>query len=296
VAPELFKGETPSSACDIYSFAILTVYLLNNGKEPYHFSSIQELIHRVCEGYRPEEPSILSKILIKLINEWWSKRPDRRTAFASEDDAIWNTIMEEVKTHGQTEVVYFWNENFKKYNEVLTEVDWIQFSTHFSNYLQIQDTNFTNPEWKCLRVLLDAFPDKLVTKNNFLRLVDWFGPVRVGKKEGAAFLHQFELLFKTEWFHGNIGKQEAERRLNISKKEKIFLVRFSTKQSTYAMTCKKKGIYHIRSIEGMDIQSLIGWVDKESKIRSLKPCSIGRSMSHLLEPGDVPPGIYEALL
>jgi len=129
--------------------------------------------------------------------------------------------------------------------------------------------------------------ERPVTRHNFLRLVDWFGPVRFGKKEGFAFLHQFELLYKTDWFHGNIGKQEAERRINLQKKDRIFLIRFSSGRSTYTMTFKRKTMYHERlNLGRTDIQSLMGWVDRESKNRNLKPCP-GRYFSYLFQQSEV---------
>lgn len=65
VAPELFRKEQPTMACDVYSLGILACYILTNGRDLYQFTSVSQLIQNVKEGGRPELPNISSPILKK---------------------------------------------------------------------------------------------------------------------------------------------------------------------------------------------------------------------------------------
>jgi serine/threonine protein kinase len=296
VAPELFQSEDPTTACDVYSLGILSIYILNNGQDPYTISSFTEFKDHVGKGKRPELPAISSPQLLNLITDWWQPQPTERPPFQPENDPIWNNIIEEIKTHGQKEVGDFWNRSFKQRvtGEILPEVPWNIFASAFSKFLQISEPDLRSAKWKCRGVLLEVVQkDNMVTKHNFFRLVDWFGPVRTGIVEGAAFLHQFETLFKMDWFHGSIGNKEAERRLILNKQDKTFLVRFSSRTSTYTMTIrdsridKKKLIHERFPLGSRDVRSLINWVERDIKHRSLKPCSYGRNFDHLFDPYDI---------
>jgi len=248
-APELLSGSEPMEFCDVYSFGVLTWYILTE-KDPFDIKDMSKFKNHVTSGNRPSIPANTPQVLKDMMERCWGKVPTQRPKF--EELIIennWSKIITDAVTHGQEEAEGVWK-NFGKKGEIPKTVPWLEFVRGFSKFLEVP--NKTAPdldktiEWKCLGAILEVNVDKtmpnVVTHESFVRFLSWFGPVRTGPTEGVAFLKQFVNLLQQEWFHGNIDEKEAEKRLvsDSRKKEALFLLRFSTSIFTYSMTFKKK--------------------------------------------------------
>jgi len=241
---------------------------------------------------RPPIPSNTPPILKDMLERSWHHLPAQRPKFEQlSQDINWDKIITDAITHGQAEAENTWK-NFGKKGESPQSVSWTDFVRGFSKFLEVPNANTPELEktieWKCLGAILEIEKTKqTVTHENFLRFLSWFGPVRTGAVEGLAFLKQIVTLLQQEWFHGNIGDKEAEKRLLSdprSKNTALFLLRFSKKQSTYTMTYRKKPKSANEATQNerlpkenwTDIASLISYIEKERKKRHLQPCKNSR--------------------
>jgi len=105
-------------------------------------------------------------------------------------------------------------------------------------------------EWRCIYALLEVEPeDDLVLKENYIRFLSFFSPVRTGFKEGTQWLIEIKLLLSQKWFHGPIDKTAALNRISAQETKRSiknmaqhgggFIVRFSNVEKAFTMTYKK---------------------------------------------------------
>jgi len=282
-APELLMGEEPTEYCDVYSFGVLTWYILTE-KDPFDIKDMTRFKNHVITGHRPTIPQNMPPVLKEMMTRCWAKEPPTRPKFETlVKEMNWDKIITDTITRGQEEAEAFWlTLSGNKKGDVPESVPWPYFVRHFSKFLSIPNTNDLEKaiEWKCLKALLEESPHKNdITHQNFMRFLSWFGPVGRGSTEGIAYLKQIEKLLRQKWFHGNIGAVEAANRINSAKRTHIFLLRFSNKKHTYTMTFRgKKGeTQHERlhKDKWTDIPSLISYVESETKRRHLQPCEYG---------------------
>jgi len=71
-----------------------------------------------------------------------------------------------------------------------------------------------------------------VSMESFDDFVQWFGPLVPNR----AFLDKVEGLLRSEWFHGDVSTDEAERMLISSNKPGTYLVRYSSQPGSFTVS------------------------------------------------------------
>jgi len=79
VAPEIFEGNTPTKASDVYSFGII-MWMLSAGKLPYcDKPHDKQLIQKICSGLRPRiingTPPVFAELMLQCLDANPSNRP-----------------------------------------------------------------------------------------------------------------------------------------------------------------------------------------------------------------------------
>ncbi|CAB5198480.1 unnamed protein product [Rhizophagus irregularis] len=78
VAPEVLRGESYSTASDIYSFGII-MYTLATGERPWYNEAHDiNLAKNICDGKRLEIPEDTPKFYVELIRKCWDNEPEKR--------------------------------------------------------------------------------------------------------------------------------------------------------------------------------------------------------------------------
>jgi serine/threonine protein kinase len=78
VAPEIFNGNTPTKASDIYSFGMI-MWMLSAGVRPYYDRSHDKhLIQEICSGLRPSVVSGTPPVFSKLMSQCLDTNPSNR--------------------------------------------------------------------------------------------------------------------------------------------------------------------------------------------------------------------------
>ena len=88
MAPEVFKGDPYTMACDVYSFGSVLLDIAVGGKLSDVFGSNKrlggELERSLADGWRPELGVTLNNdfpVIHKLIKACWHQNPDKRPTF-----------------------------------------------------------------------------------------------------------------------------------------------------------------------------------------------------------------------
>ncbi|CAB5301077.1 unnamed protein product [Rhizophagus irregularis] len=78
VAPEVLRGESYSTASDIYSFGII-MYTLATGERPWYNEAHDiNLAKNICDSKRLEIPEDTPKFYVELIRKCWDNEPEKR--------------------------------------------------------------------------------------------------------------------------------------------------------------------------------------------------------------------------
>ncbi|XP_063909848.1 serine/threonine-protein kinase mos [Zophobas morio] len=109
-APEILKGKTPSSKCDIYSLGFL-IWQLMSGKNPYECLDNEVIIYKVVKyNFRPSL-SFKNENLSKLCSMCWNENPAVRPTAADVCDSLEN-ILANISTRDKD--AHFLRYEFKK--------------------------------------------------------------------------------------------------------------------------------------------------------------------------------------
>uniref|UniRef100_A0A6B2L3M2 Protein kinase domain-containing protein n=1 Tax=Arcella intermedia TaxID=1963864 RepID=A0A6B2L3M2_9EUKA len=296
VAPELLKGDTATSKADVFSYGMLSWFLLLE-KEPFE-QSLSSLFqdtsryyaHLMSDG-RPALPTDSSSIsLTTTIKLCWHSDPSKRPSFEElNNDALWNRMVNEV--HRDADAAAIWKEFGQK-----TVVPWKDLAALLAQYLGLPKMNeemLQRQEWQCLKVLMEASQDDEINHTHFLRFLSYFGPVRTGD-QGIVWMTEIRNLLSKKWFHGPIDSNTALNRINaqIAKsKSKIssgVILRFSNQESTFTLSFKKPkanmtNVRLERPAHYTDVTSLIAYVEKYIKKFQLDPTSYDRCYEHIFQ-------------
>uniref|UniRef100_A0A6B2L1K7 Protein kinase domain-containing protein n=1 Tax=Arcella intermedia TaxID=1963864 RepID=A0A6B2L1K7_9EUKA len=296
IAPELLKGEVPTTASDVYSFAVVAWFILTE-KDPYVLNNLEQFKNHVLSNNRPPVPSNATNSLKQFFVSCWDGNPANRKTF-KELNEYWGTyFMNEAQTNGLLAAEKMWKDMKKSGG---TKVNWTDFIAEFAQFLKVPvpalpENCKLDTTWNCLKSILEV-RNGVVSYENFNRFLAWFGPITPGDAlSGQRFLDQIVLLLKQDWFHGNIDEVIAEQRIICdprSKTKSLFLVRFSKRYTTYTITFRKKSkneqkvVYHERlsMANWKDISSFIHYIEKEAKKRKLEACYHQRTFAVIFQP------------
>lgn len=244
MAPEVLLGRSVTPKADVYSFGVL-LWELYTRKKPWSgvFENEDELVNAVCdEGERPEIPADCPKQLAALIKRCWAEEPDDRPSFQEIiDQQVFDKILVE---HAITDEkgCAFWTKFFLSQ----MKTDWIEFWTCMINFLGIPHTQVIpdpDPRLQLFkRCLIESGEGKDVEKGKicreaFHKFCCYYGPFEY------ASIDRLHAVASKPWFHGDLSKKKAEALLTKTKKNGMWLVRYSTSPGDFiisVLTYKKK--------------------------------------------------------
>jgi len=253
MSPEVMTGKKFNERTDVYSYGIILWQMITK-KDPYvqysDFRVFREAV--VKKGERPEIPKDTLPGISKLITQCWDtdqeKRPDMKgVIFALDQILVDCTIANE---NART----FWKDHFLAPKQELREsIPWPEFMQR----LQVEvvfKAGPTPPEYhpdtfKTLKGLLGEqsldSSSYHVTMKRFNEAVNWFGCFFLPLPESLTILDEIRLLMDKDWFHGDISKDVAEKRL-ANRAEGTFLVRLSITDPEYPYTISMINNQHRR--------------------------------------------------
>jgi hypothetical protein len=85
----------------------------------------------------------------------------------------------------------------------------------------------------------------IVKMSRFNQVTMWFGPFFVMHEQVWTILEEIHIVWSKDWFHGDISKEEAEKRL-MHRVSGTFLIRLSTTTPDYPFTISMVGNQHRR--------------------------------------------------
>mmetsp|Transcript_4789 Transcript_4789/g.6690 ORF Transcript_4789/g.6690 Transcript_4789/m.6690 type:complete len:664 (+) Transcript_4789:78-2069(+) len=268
MAPEILMGQAFNEKCDVYSFGIILWQFITR-KDPYeNHTDFKTFRRSVCKyGERPDIPGDTLPSLKSLIERCWqhdfNERPSFKDIVYNLDEIIVDSIV------AAPEARKFWKDNFLAQKKDLQEtVPWTEFLQKLFYSLGLltpangNDSDSeddkklvvpkpqVNPDtWKKLKDLLaEKSVDQsqsVITLNRFSQSIIWFGCFFLPVPRSFKVLSEIRALMDKEWFHGDISKEEAERRL-LQRPHGTFLMRLSTTTPEFPFTISMLDNQHRR--------------------------------------------------
>jgi len=138
------------------------------------------------------------------------------------------------------------NKFLKEYylGKPFNEWTWNDFSTNLFKYLAVTPKPEVIQGLKKMLVVESEHKDhEIVVIEKFSQVVDWFFPLQ------KQFFDRMEQVFRQDWFHGDIKKEEAESTL-ATHDQVIYLVRTTSTTKNCPFTISKRNkkgeISHVR--------------------------------------------------
>jgi SH2 domain/Protein tyrosine and serine/threonine kinase len=233
------------------------VWQIVTRKEPYqHHTDFRRFRLAVCRRHeRPPIPDDCPKSLSSLIQRCWAADESERPTFKDITVALEHILLETLVP--EEDVRTFWAQHFLIPKRELQEVvPWSEFVQRL--YLSLNPPagagepadkiTFHKDTFNKLKGVLATanLADKYVVNvRRFQQLCIWFGPFFRPGLEGYNILDELRQVVDREWFHDDITKEEAERRL-APQETGTFLVRVSSSVPEYPFTISMAGNQHRR--------------------------------------------------
>lgn len=213
---------------DAYSFGIC-LYEIMSGQRAYAMFTSSFYNDLICNGTRPSISESIPPILSSLMQKCWAQNPDERPSF-DEIQKLLNEALIHEAIPADKAGRDFWLRHFP----TVTETDWNSFhkafSEHAKSYVESRDSKDIARYWQCLRALLVPSGD-VIDIERFGKILSLFGPMA----DIDGFFQLIESILKQKWFHGDMGAQECEVKLNKTKPG-TYLVRFSSREVCYVVS------------------------------------------------------------
>jgi len=241
MAPEVLMGKQVDTKADVYSFG-LVLWEIITGQPlfPHHdnYSSFKKAI--VVDGERPPIPDTVPPTLKKLMQDCWDKEPMVRPSFTEILPRLDSVLVDCLIPYDE-DANAFWKKHFLG----MTYALWSDFKSKFAQLLKV-NLNEDPVSFEALQKLIGEHNREpnptdpvIVTVQKFSHFVDWFGPLTLKSNDNFTIFARMKLIMQQTWFHGDIGKDDAERLL-AGEKKGTFLLRLSTHDPTTPYTISKK--------------------------------------------------------
>lgn len=228
LAPEIMLRQPFNQRADVYSFGMV-LWGIYTCKQLYpHHHDIATFTRAIVGGERPPIPDDCLPSLRELMQDCWQGDPERRPGFDEINERLDVILVHAAISdrHGQ----FFWIRYFLKEHTV----PWDTFIGAFCAYLKVPlpaQTEEGQLKLQCMKALFalgDIEGRVDVNIKKFGDVLDWFGPmVPEGQQHGYTILDTIKERLEKEWFHGDVSREEAQRRLH-DKEQGAFLVRFNS--------------------------------------------------------------------
>eukprot|EP01113_Clastostelium_recurvatum_P017561 TRINITY_DN2065_c0_g1_i2.p1 TRINITY_DN2065_c0_g1~~TRINITY_DN2065_c0_g1_i2.p1 ORF type:complete len:611 (+),score=151.57 TRINITY_DN2065_c0_g1_i2:48-1880(+) len=288
MAPEVMKQEGFNEKADVYSFGLI-LYELLTGEDLFpEYDDLDPFFHAICFDHeRPKIPAGTIPSLARLMTSCWAPDPNARPSFKEVLRSLDEILVDCSISDEQGRA--FWKAQFlAPRHTLLEEVPWKEFVQRLSASLGEEiDPNVAEK----LRPLVATQPSKgedTVAMERLELLLKWFGNF-LQPPHGMHVLREMAEVQRKAWFHGDISKDESERRLR-ARPDNTFLVRLSLNdpantpftiskvrggKPTHKRVTHLTGVPHDKRysvpVEGNDLSypSLIVMVDKLKAINNL---------------------------
>jgi len=228
MAPEVMRQEQFNEKADVYSFGLI-LYELISGEELFpQYEELDPFFQAICIDHeRPVAPPGTLPSIAALMKRCWAPDPVYRPTFEEIIRNLDEIMIESTITDPIART--FWRTHFYSAKKGLQEeVPWGEFLNKLS---QSADIDITRETQHKLCLLMGTHnnssqtdPTPVVTMERLQLLASWFGPFFL--PTNISTLQEMAKLQQLEWFHGNISKDVAERRLR-ARIDNTFLVRLS---------------------------------------------------------------------
>jgi serine/threonine protein kinase len=228
MAPEVMRQEEFNEKADVYSFGLI-LYELVSGEELFpQYEELDPFFQAICIDHeRPIPPPGTLPSISALMKRCWAPDPIYRPTFEEIIRALDEILIESTITDPVART--FWRTHFYSAKKGLQEeVPWGEFLAKLSQSADIDITRETQYKLCALMATHNTSaqtdPTPVVTMERLQLLTSWFGPFFLPTH--ITTLQEMAKLQQLEWFHGNISKDVAERRLR-ARIDNTFLVRLS---------------------------------------------------------------------
>eukprot|EP01102_Stenamoeba_stenopodia_P005578 TRINITY_DN16328_c0_g1_i1.p1 TRINITY_DN16328_c0_g1~~TRINITY_DN16328_c0_g1_i1.p1 ORF type:complete len:681 (-),score=162.93 TRINITY_DN16328_c0_g1_i1:52-2094(-) len=252
ISPEVLKGTYFTEKIDIYSFALILLFI-HTRKKPYDeegFDSMSILREEICfKLKRPEwtkketEMSDGEKMMKKLIEECWDDQPSNRPSFSQIisrlDDIYLQFAIEDPQGRD------FWRVNFGAQEKVDLPV----FMKALAAHLNCPELLSDSVKQKVLQIVLinqrdgSRTPRPCVTVERFGNMLCRYGSLV--REDSTTIVDKIKSLMMAPWFHGEATKRQSIGRL------------LDQPVGTFLIICGKRKKAFI-----------LFYVDKHNKVRS----------------------------
>jgi serine/threonine protein kinase len=230
MSPEVLQGKDVDEKADVYSYGLVLWEILSRAEPFLHHDNYAMFKRSVCfKNERPPMPENCLPSLRYLIEACWQKEPVKRPSFAQIipmlDIVVVDATVEDEAGRD------LWKKNFLGKDEI----NWEKFLVALMRALSLPAADPEDIQVRCLKAILGekskdpTMHDQwIVTLDRFGKVCDLFGPVLAAPpKRNSNILQNVHDVLRTEWFHGEISREEAESRLT-GVVPGTYLVRLST--------------------------------------------------------------------
>jgi serine/threonine protein kinase len=230
MSPEVLQGKDVDEKADVYSYGLVLWEILSRAEPFLHHDNYAMFKRSVCfKNERPPMPENCLPSLRYLIEACWQKEPVKRPSFAQIipmlDIVVVDATVEDEAGRD------LWKKNFLGKDEI----NWEKFLVALMRALSLPAADPEDIQVRCLKAILGekskdpTMHDQwIVTLDRFGKVCDLFGPVLAAPpKRSSNILQNVHDVLRTEWFHGEISREEAESRLT-GVVPGTYLVRLST--------------------------------------------------------------------
>lgn len=223
LAPEIMLRKSFNQKADVYSFGMVLWGIYTCQQLYPHHHDITTFTRAIVRGERPPIPDDCLASLRELMEDCWQGDPDRRPAFDAINERLDVILVHAAISdpHGQL----FWIRYFLQEHTV----PWDKFIVAFCAYLKLSQPTAREGQLRlyCMKALFavgDIEGKADVNIKKFGDVLSWFGPMVPKERQ---ILHTIKDRLEKEWFHGDVSREEAQRRLH-DKDPGTFLVRFNS--------------------------------------------------------------------
>eukprot|EP01129_Flabellula_baltica_P003700 TRINITY_DN13441_c0_g1_i1.p1 TRINITY_DN13441_c0_g1~~TRINITY_DN13441_c0_g1_i1.p1 ORF type:complete len:578 (+),score=113.65 TRINITY_DN13441_c0_g1_i1:126-1736(+) len=220
MAPECHRQEHYDKSVDMYSFGIVSWQVITGQKPFNHYVQVGDVTgFKKAITVQHERPPLdeVPEYLHELLEGLWDPVPQNRISFKLAGNLIDESILYSNLSVDEESRI-FWRNNFGH----KLHVKWSSFYYRLLDFLAVVDIPDKKIK-KCIKYLfIKDDHKKIVTMEMFGKILQWFGPLHLN---GEDILERIEPLFESNWFWGDISREQSEKSL----KSKHFLIRFSKK-------------------------------------------------------------------
>eukprot|EP01112_Ceratiomyxa_fruticulosa_P009984 TRINITY_DN2620_c0_g1_i2.p1 TRINITY_DN2620_c0_g1~~TRINITY_DN2620_c0_g1_i2.p1 ORF type:complete len:609 (+),score=149.68 TRINITY_DN2620_c0_g1_i2:208-2034(+) len=225
MAPEVMKQEGFNEKADVYSFGLILFELLTGEDLFPEYDDLDPFFHAICIDHeRPAPPKDTLPSLVKLMTACWQPDPNSRPSFKEVVYSLDEILVD--CSISDEEGRRFWKTHFLVPRSTLQEE--VPYKDFIQKLSLCAGEELSRDIVERLRPLFATTVSKgeqVVAMERFDLLLKWFGNF-LKAPHAIHVLNEIAELQKKLWFHGDISKDESEKRLR-GRPDNTFLVRLS---------------------------------------------------------------------